>query len=537
MINLKSEGKEQLRRHRVRWLILLLLVPVVGLVEERLRGQSGLKSWKQEMTVGGEVFDAAQLWPPVSAKSVEFSEQLKQATQQLAGRLGAYSGGISAIILDASGQISCGSKAPGPVRSVNHQMVAMDPTYTWQDLDKLLQQSQPALERLRELMKDPPTGINYDILKRQQEDSMPNFVAYRIAAQALHASAINHLHKGNLQDATRDLEAILAFGKAGDQDPTLVSLMIRSAILGLSIDVCWDALQAEGWTEPQMVTLQQHCLNVTNVLTQLPRTLEAERIARTYELHWFRSHTDAEWLARYRDRYAGRGWKLPDTDHLWRQGLFDPVWRLPWAGEKEELEYLQAMQRELTVLREVPHTLSYVRLNEEITASRQGHHTANAAWRFYTRLPLADDFNDFIRDGQPRDASYPYPDYSRAWLVVIKNLTLHEMVVTAIAIKRYELKNGTAPADLAALVPEFLPAVPPDLMDGRPLRYRLEPGHGYTLYSVGEDGQDDGGSMVPSSGNSDYRPVWDGKDLVWPHVATGAKTAPIANYMQRPTLK
>jgi hypothetical protein len=41
----------------------------------------------------------------------------------------------------------------------------------------------------------------------------------------------------------------------------------------------------------------------------------------------------------------------------------------------------------------------------------------------------------------------------------MKNLTLHEMVITAIATKRYELKHGKAPAGLTTLVPEFLPAI------------------------------------------------------------------------------
>ncbi len=47
---------------------------------------------------------------------------------------------------------------------------------------------------------------------------------------------------------------------------------------------------------------------------------------------------------------------------------------------------------------------------------------------------------------------------------------------TLVAIRRYELKNGEPPATLAALVPEFLPAVPLDPFDKMPLRYRLSAG-------------------------------------------------------------
>ena len=53
-------------------------------------------------------------------------------------------------------------------------------------------------------------------------------------------------------------------------------------------------------------------------------------------------------------------------------------------------------------------------------------------------------------------------------------------------------KHGKHPEKLSELVPEFLPAVPPDPYDGRPLRPRRGEG-GLVLYSVGRDRKDDGG--------------------------------------------
>lgn len=53
-------------------------------------------------------------------------------------------------------------------------------------------------------------------------------------------------------------------------------------------------------------------------------------------------------------------------------------------------------------------------------------------------------------------------------------------------------------------------------MDGEPLKYRLNPDGSFTLYSVGEDGQDDGGdvSLLPDKTSS--RILWNRKDFVWP---------------------
>jgi len=64
---------------------------------------------------------------------------------------------------------------------------------------------------------------------------------------------------------------------------------------------------------------------------------------------------------------------------------------------------------------------------------------------------------------------------------------------TALAVERYRLKYGGLPETLEALVPEFLGEVYLDPFDGKPLRYVLRPEGGYTVYSIGQDGRDNGG--------------------------------------------
>lgn len=60
------------------------------------------------------------------------------------------------------------------------------------------------------------------------------------------------------------------------------------------------------------------------------------------------------------------------------------------------------------------------------------------------------------------------------------------------ALAAYHADHKRYPARLADLVPHYLPAVPEDLFSGRPLVYRPQK-DGYVLYSVGDNGQDDGG--------------------------------------------
>lgn len=64
---------------------------------------------------------------------------------------------------------------------------------------------------------------------------------------------------------------------------------------------------------------------------------------------------------------------------------------------------------------------------------------------------------------------------------------------TGIALERYrKAHNGQYPDSLDALVPAFMPAVPLDPFDGKPLRFAKRP-TGYVVYSLGPDRDDDRG--------------------------------------------
>ncbi|NLH16717.1 MAG: hypothetical protein GX455_09065 [Phycisphaerae bacterium] len=69
-----------------------------------------------------------------------------------------------------------------------------------------------------------------------------------------------------------------------------------------------------------------------------------------------------------------------------------------------------------------------------------------------------------------------------------------DSVRISIAIERFRLETGKLPERLEELTPKYMEKVPIDPFDGQPLRFkRLE--KGYVIYSIGEDGKDDGGKM------------------------------------------
>ena len=74
--------------------------------------------------------------------------------------------------------------------------------------------------------------------------------------------------------------------------------------------------------------------------------------------------------------------------------------------------------------------------------------------------------------------------------------TENVLLLTALALRAYKLEHGAYPASLAALVPQYLKAVPADpfALSGS-LRYKRQ-GAVFLLYSVGPDGKDNAGQAI-----------------------------------------
>jgi hypothetical protein len=97
--------------------------------------------------------------------------------------------------------------------------------------------------------------------------------------------------------------------------------------------------------------------------------------------------------------------------------------------------------------------------------------------------------------------SFSLSNWEKAALALMRTETTRQLALTALALKRYQLKHGRSPDELAHLVPEFLPAMPRDYMNGNPLIYRRMVEGRFTLYSVGENAKDE---------------EQGGDDLIWP---------------------
>lgn len=88
------------------------------------------------------------------------------------------------------------------------------------------------------------------------------------------------------------------------------------------------------------------------------------------------------------------------------------------------------------------------------------------------------------------------PSLSRCVTLDLRGIARLRTARVALAIERYRLASGNLPDVLSDLIPSYMDTIPSDPFDGEQLRYK-KLDIGFVVYSVGEDGQDDGGKERP----------------------------------------
>jgi hypothetical protein len=127
-------------------------------------------------------------------------------------------------------------------------------------------------------------------------------------------------------------------------------------------------------------------------------------------------------------------------------------------------------------------------------------------------LPAVDEqarrvFPDISENGRhalERTRTGPYTIFAKLLLPALENAVLKparmqtyvDATRVACALERYRLTNGKYPETLAPLVPRYLDRIPSDIIDGKPLRYRLNSDGSFLIYSVGWNRTDDGGQLA-----------------------------------------
>jgi hypothetical protein len=316
-------------------------------------------------------------------------------------------------------------------------------------------------------------------------------------AVLLQVATIYQLHGGHLDTAGADLCAMVKLAADQAPEPLVSSQYVRDKCATLAFNATWQALQAPGWNDSQLAALQS-AWKGCDFVRDMGTAIEMER-AVNYDFF--------EQIKNSNDNMAWTAARLGSSR------AYVIFWHLAWADQDEQ-EVLARWQTRIEIERSA-RTNSWVALSSQPSLE---HGSGGMAF-----LETWPGF-DLIEKMAPNFSVNDLDLGSGMSLYVIKKAicaqVLRQMAITAIALQRYRLQTGNFPADLAALIPTYLPALPRDGMDGKTLRYKLQPKGGFVLYSVGLDGKDDGGDSMLASGKPFFIQIWDGRDAVWPVPAT-----------------
>ncbi len=504
---------QAIRRLSLRQLVIqaaaLLTLLALVLVVERLRGQWLLASVKRDMESHGQVADIRRLQPIPKPNFDEFTNRFERVAKTMGNSM---MWGDGHLIEVAPGKAARGSKASHPFTayqsSFTNGLATQGPgnTNTWEMLVDRYATNQTALAELRDLLRDPPAAHSQDTVQDMREGRLPNYVKLVKAAEVLNDVVVLDLHRGDLRAVEDDLVAFSGFLRWNSQDPTLVGQMVRVACEGIGIGALWEVAQSDGWSEPQLERIQKAWQSTLPMLPEVVAAFQHERLMPLEVYDLFRQMSYREWDRHCRKLFAPWGVSppaLPAVVEAGRHYFFHPLWKFAWA-DQEKARYLQRSDFMFTVPRQALKRRAYANQEKEWVEQQEAANPPFAKWRFYLSLPVVDKLGHLT--GVPGSVSritfplspwfekdFSLPNFSKALNTATRNEVLREMAVTSLALKRYALRHGRLPDQLAALVPEFLPEVPIDWWDGKPLRYRLNTGGTYLLYAVGWDGKDDGG--------------------------------------------
>lgn len=334
--------------------------------------------------------------------------------------------------------------------------------------------------------------------------SLPQIAALRRAARCLATDATVAAADGDGRRAADDLAAILGIVEHVEEGPFFISQLVGSANVSLMAQQTIALLEVfpDAFDEPALETIDAAIARAPERLRRLDTTFEQLGFEDVVQ----RVYTDdgrgggrflpTEWARLKQSWTVGSG----KAEATVADALLAPATSVMVADRAELLSHYREYMNELAAAGERP------------------------LWEF------SFDSSRWL-DHHPDRLGDPYVVFSMLapaidGAIAIRQIAWYRLqaVRAAVGLKRFRLAEGRWPDSLNELVPRFMPSVPVDPFDGKPLRYRLESGSPI-LWSIGHDRDDDGGVVDPRPDAPDS-PAIDDRDAsaTWKH-ADVAKAA------------
>lgn len=479
----------------------------VSFLTMRLQPESQVEAYKKILRAQGEKLELSEVWPsPVPAASNSVS-----AVEDAFRLLGSGNEKVpDAMKIVAPGKAMVGWSQP--------DARGFDFTNSWNDFTDEVAGNQPAIELLHQVLERPTLDFQLDY-KKGVALSLPHLALLKRAAQTLEASAVCGLHNGDTGAATTNILTMLALVQRNVAEGLIISHLVRIAMMSIAVSPTWELLQATNVNETQLAAVQKGWEQM-DLLSDAKNAFNTERawggeiIQKARASHEEFEKAFGRYSAGSSSSSAGSGWEAMTEKP--RQAVGETMWRSSWSYS-DELRTLKNETIVLETLRMMQTNRSqFYKADYDAMVSRLPSVGVSRAGEAFFRALKIPDLSEFSGDW----------GMSATVRKTIRMETACRVVVTAVALKRFQLKHEKLPETLGELAPEFLSSVPIDPYDGKPLRYHPNADGTFLLYCVGEDGVDDGGDPTLPASITSTSLHWQNthaRDWVWPQPATEAE--------------
>jgi len=493
----------------------LLLASVSAWFTAHDQPQNEVDTYKKFLIDHGEKLTVDELLPP----RTPIESNSLTAVQDAFGMLG-----------DGSQNIPAAMKMIAPGRALVGFTLPMacgdDFTNSWDDFSNGVVADLPAITFLHQVLDRPKLDFELDY-KKGAELLLPHLMLLKKATQRLEAATICQLHNGENGAAVTNILTMLALVQRNEREGVLISHLVRMAMTGITVIPTWELLQATNVTDTQLAAVQDGWARL-EFISDAMNVFALERAWGINEIQKARASPGGFFNMTGFGASSSSSGSLLDWPPDWeaiterpRYAIGSLMWRASWSYTDE----LRAMKSEQIILE----TLRTMQTNR----SQFYKSDCDVMTKRLSSLGITHAGDAFFRALKIPDLTEIFGDWGLGNVVnkVIRAETANRVVITAIALRRFQLGHAHLPETMNDLVPEYIASVPIDPYDGKPLKYRLNPDETYLLYSVGEDGKDDGGDPTNTSSSSSS-PYWQGnkvRDWVWPQPATAVE---VQNYFE-----
>jgi hypothetical protein len=359
------------------------------------------------------------------------------------------------------------------------------------ELLREFEQYRPVLDEIRGASQRPYSRFNINYGGEEEdpwEILLPHLTVVKHLAQVLFFRSSAELELGKADEALEDLSLIFFLAHSIQDDPFVISHLVRIVILKCAEQIIWEGLAEHRWSEPQLRDIQLRLQGI-GIFKEFEKPLAAERAA---------DHSLVALVQKdpvYFSAIAGGASTPGSPAHL--PGVFFRLIPKGWI-------YLEQ--------------LSVHRLFDEKILPGMDFDTA----RVHPRT--IDDNASSLANllGPPSSRVWHHRIFSALLLPALGKIAVKSAVAQttvdeaalACALERYRLAKGEFPEILGALAPEFIQSMPHDIITGEPLKYRRTENGKFLLYSVGWNETDDGGKVAMNDQRTAL--VSTQGDWVWP---------------------